>query len=444
LVEVDLAASYVPHVSQLPFHRDAERVKFRLISGGTGSGKSFAGVAEDLYWYIRHPGIVGYVFEPTYKMIDRIVVPTLNNLLGVPFWQNPIVEDFNRGRMNIRFFNGSTLWLVSLDDPEQAEGGNVDFAHADEARLVKPEAKWETAWRVIQRRLRGSAGSKYPTGAWVTTTPNQPGSALYNFFENPKTKSPEAKVYRIHLDDNIHLSPEFREGIKREHSGSLYKRFVEGLFAGDVDVTFPFDYSIHVQLFEEQFRKNGLSFPPKHVNDRGRRETHLFGDVAYGVDFGWTDPNCILAVMFDGDRRAFVLEEVYENRLSDSDIADRCIEMREKWGDGTFWCDPAAPDTIDFLRKERIRVKPGNRNRDEGIREIGGRLQDAGDGRHRLYVGERCINLIEELQSYNMERKGFDHAVDALRYCLLSGKKARNTVWGLGSLDQVRGGRRRW
>jgi len=424
MVSVDLREAYTPHATQLPFHQDAEKVKYRGLFGGTGSGKSFAGVAEDVYWCLRHPGIVGYIFEPTYKMIDRIVIPTLNVLLGVPFWQNPVIEAFNRGRMNIRFYNGSTLWLMSLDDPEQAEGGNVDFAHADEARLVKPEEKWQTAWRVIQRRLRGSAGTKYPTGAWVTTTPNQPGSALYNFFENPKTKSPEAKVYRIHLDDNVHLSPEFREGIKREHSGSLYKRFVEGLFAGDVAATFAFDYAEHV----------------------GKFVMPEFGDVAYGVDFGWTEPNCIVVVMFDNDRRAFVVDEVYENRLSDSDIAGKCHELVDKWGEGRFWCDPASPDTIEYLRRERIDAKPANRNRDEGIREIGGRLHDADDGRHRLYVQDTCINLIDELQSYNMERKGYDHAVDALRYCLLSGKKRRDAIWGLGSLDRGHPmrGRRPW
>ncbi|GAF96583.1 unnamed protein product, partial [marine sediment metagenome] len=240
---------YEPNSGQIPFHDAAMITKFRGLFGGTGSGKTLAGIVEDCRWCLKFPGIVGYIFEPTYKMIDRIVIPTLNNLFGIPFWNNPAIAAFNRGRMNIQFYNGSTLWLVSLDDPEQAEGGNLDFAHADEARLVKPEAKWETAWRVIMRRLRGSAGQKYPVGAWVTTTPNQPGSALYNFFENPKTRSPVADVFRLHLDDNIHLSPEFREGIKRDHSGSLYKRFVEGLFAGDVAATFTFDYAEHVAKF---------------------------------------------------------------------------------------------------------------------------------------------------------------------------------------------------
>lgn len=395
---VNLAEKYAPHRSQAPFHADAGGVKFRGLFGGTGSGKTLAGIVEDVYWCLRHAGIVGYVFEPTFGMIDRNIVPHLNRLLGVPFWESPLIEDFNRGRMNVRWFNGSVLWFISLDRPEGAEGGNIDFAHVDEARLVKPEENWVTAWKVIQRRLRGSGMGDFPIGAWVTTTPNKPGSALYNFFENPKTKNPDARVYRMHLDDNEENLPGgYIEDIKREHSGSLYKRFVEGLFAGDDRTTFPFDYSVHVQGFE-------------------RPE---FGDVSYGVDFGWTDPTCILAVMFDGDRRAFVLEEVYENRLPNASIADRCFEVQERWGDGVFWCDPRSPDTIDFLRREGIEAKKGNSHRDEGIREIGGRLKDAGDGMHRLYVSDRCVNLIDEIQVFNDEGRGRDHAVDALRYCLM-------------------------
>ena len=134
MTTVDLRETYTPHPKQLLFHQDAEVVKYRALFGATGSGKSFAGVAEDVYWCLRHPGIVGYIFEPTYKMIDRIVIPTLNVLLGVPFWQNPVIADFNRGRMNITFYNGSTLWLVSLDDPEQAA---YSYRRSDDMPLLE-------------------------------------------------------------------------------------------------------------------------------------------------------------------------------------------------------------------------------------------------------------------------------------------------------------------
>ena len=72
-------------------------------------------------------------------MIRRILFPTLESkdLLGCPypFEKNPHVVEFSRGDMRLTFSNGSQWWFVSLDDPERAEGPNVDYIHVDEARL---------------------------------------------------------------------------------------------------------------------------------------------------------------------------------------------------------------------------------------------------------------------------------------------------------------------
>jgi len=219
--------NYKPHLTQKPFHQERHQWKYRLLCGGTGSGKTYAGVVEDLYWCYTYPGIVGYIFEPSYPMVRRILLPTLQRLLGYPIESNKTVAQFSRGDMRITFINGSTLWLGSLDDPERAEGPNIDFIHVDEARLIK---KFDIAWRVVQRRLRGSGGG-YPVGAWITTTPDAPGSTLFKFFEDPHERDPDARIYRMRLDDNIYLTQDYIDAVKRAHTGGLYKRFVEGLFA---------------------------------------------------------------------------------------------------------------------------------------------------------------------------------------------------------------------
>ena len=361
---------------------------------------------EDLYWCLNYPGIVGYIFEPTYPMVRRILLPTLQNLLGFPIESNPAVANYSRGDMKITFINGSTLWMGSLDDPERAEGPNIDFIHVDEARLIK---KFETAWRVIQRRLRGSGGG-HPVGAWVTTTPDNPGSPLFNFFEHPEKRDIEARIYRMTLDDNIHLEPGYIAAVKRAHTGGLYKRFVEGLFADVSAGTFDFDYSVHVQSYrftEEDKRK-----------------------VVYGVDFGWTNPSAVIAIGLDGDGRAYVIEEVYASRLSEADLITECDLMQEKHGKGTFWCDSSEPRTITALRRARLDAKPNKSKRDDGIREIGGRFKDPGDGRRRLYISPECVNLIEELQLYNADKKEFDHAVDALRYAVMGAKTRPGMIEG--------------
>ncbi len=393
---MEIKIPYRPHEGQLRFHKERYKYKYRLLCGGTGSGKTFAGISEDLYWLLVHAGIVGYVFEPTYPMVKRILIPTLEDLLGVPLERNPLIEVFNKGDMRIDFVNGSRLWMGSLDNPERAEGPNIDFIHVDEARLIR---NFETAWRVIQRRLRGS-GKGHPIGSWVTTTPDHPGSPLYNFFEGPE-HDPESRVYRMSLMDNVHLDQGYIDAVKRAHTGGLYKRFIEGVFA-DVSLgSFNFDYAVHVQQFDEHYNPEAIK------------------QLIYGVDFGWTNPAAIMTIAVDGDGRAYILDEFYKNQTPEAELTEEAKTFLEDHGQGRLFCDRSEPRTINEFRKAGLKAYPDKSKRDDGIRELGGRFQDAGDGMRRIYIHPDCVNLISELQTYDADRKENDHAVDALRYGLM-------------------------
>ena len=129
----------------------------------------------------------------------------------------------------------------------------------------------------------------------------------------------------------------------------------------------------------------------------------------------------------DGDGRAFVSDEIYSTRLSEDDLIVECELLKLKWGNGTFWCDASEPRTITALRRAGLDARPNKTKRDDGIRELGGRFKDAGDGRSRLYISPSCVNLIEELQLYSPKVKEHDHAVDALRYAMM-GSKNRGEV----------------
>jgi hypothetical protein len=215
------------------------------VFAGTGAGKTLCGLAEDIRWCRENTGIVGYVFEPTYPMVKRILLPTLERdlLLGCPVESNEFVSKFNRADMCLEFKNGSRLWFGSLDDPEKSEGVNIDFAHLDEPRLMR---HFDVCWNVIRRRLRGSNQNiPYPRGAWVTTTPDTPGSCLFNFFENPLTKNPLGKIYRWSIFENPNLPRQFLEEMKRTHSGGYAERFLYGRFAEIAQGSFPFDSTVH-------------------------------------------------------------------------------------------------------------------------------------------------------------------------------------------------------
>ena len=380
------------------FHLGRYQVFARLISAATGGGKTLAGAFDAVMYAYQNPGSVSYWFEPNFKMVKRNLIPALDHelLLGKPFYSHPWVSNYNRTDSRIDWRNGSQSWLIGLDDPESAEGPNVDYIWGDEVRLL---GKPDVAFDVWIRRLRGSIPGKYHICLSCTTTPNEPGSVIFNHFEHPELKLENSKVYRWDIDANIYLTEEAKNRIKRAHTGGMYDRFVLGRFAAVGEGTFSFDSTIHTF---------------KSIDKA------VIKQVIYGVDFGWTNPSAIIAVGYDGDGRTYVLEEFYQARVHVETLIQEAKEMQQQWGSGIFYCDSSEPRTIEEMRLAGIDAVANKSKREEGFREVGGRLIKQADNRYRLMINESCVNLIFEMQVFQESKKENDHAVSALRYALAS------------------------
>lgn len=397
--------SATPH--QHLFHLARYFFPYRGVFCGRGSGKTVCGLAEALMQATEYPGSVGYVFSPNFPMMRRNIFPTLSApfLLGNPFWNNPGIREWNKADSSLTLENGSEIWFVSLDSPERAEGANIDWAYVDEARLIR---KFDEAWMSITARLRGSGKCKKPMlrNAYVTTTPDHPGSALFNIFENPKTVNYRLTMsFRWSIYDNPKLDRNYLESMEHYNTGAYAKRFIFGEFAEVGGVTFDFDST-----------RNVCDSVPQLYN------------IRYGVDFGWTNPSAIVVVGFDADGRAWVLDEFYEPRIRTEELISEAKLLVAKHGDGVLVCDRSEPGTIAELQRAGLKATPDDSKREDGIREIGSRLKDAGDGKPRLLISTRCINLISELQTYDEKIKENDHAVDALRYAIAGFSYARGRV----------------
>ena len=407
---------YVPDAGQqLEFHAARDIYRFRAAICGTGAGKTICGLAEAITWAKLYPGSIGWIFEPTFPMVRNILIKTLEKrwLLGYPMEANPDIIRFNKSIMRVSWRNGSEFWFGSLEDPERAEGPNIDYAMIDEARLVRD---LKVALRVVRRRLRGSEPSnKWPTALWITTTPDAPRSELHNFLENPKTRNPESKVFRWSIYENEHLPKDYIRDVERGHHGGLAEQFIWGRFAAVGAGTIPFDYSLHV-IEPGQFNKA------------------IIREWLYAVDFGWNNPSCILVIGFDRDGRAYVVDEYYEARVTMDRVLAEAKAFIERYGPGTFYCDPTALQTIKWLCDNGLDAVKSEPKRDEGIRFMAGYFPKAGDNRPRIYILSHCVNLIAELQVYDETKKEFDHAVDPLRYGLGSKMKREGPVdaWILG------------
>jgi len=328
-------------------------------------------------------------------------------LLGHPIDNNPIVSTYNKSENLIQFIDGQSLWFGGLEEPQFAEGANVDVVLLDEAQYIR---KFAESQDVVLRRLRGSGKTERDITASIVTTsppPLIPNCRLYDFYENPEKRNCDSKVYRWSMLDNTFLPEKYKQEIIATHHGNLAKRFIDGLFAPVGIGSFDYDSIIH---------------------ERKYIELSTLRSVVYGVDFGWTNPSAIVAVGFDGDGCAYVLDEFYQNRTQTETLIQELKEMLASYGQGKIICDRSAPATIDMLHTAGLNAVADESKRDDGIRELGGRFVVQGDAKPRIFIASKCVNLIHEVMVYNSEIKENDHAIDALRYAIMSVMMAKPDV----------------
>ena len=166
-----------------------------------------------------------------------------------------------------------------------------------------------------------------------------------------------------------------------------------------------------------------------------------------GVDFGYSTPFACLWVAFDSQTgRYYVYDEHYEaHRL----IGYHVARMNARWWKnedpmcGATYCDSSRPDLIQEMINLNVKAVPAQLAKEPGaisrrisfVRSL--MLPSPDDGKPRLYIHERCKNLIREIRGYHWSlpvgkdlRKHDspkdipvpwdDHCLDALAYCVFS------------------------
>tara|TARA_R100001460_G_scaffold26158_1_gene52834 strand:+ start:985 stop:2160 length:1176 start_codon:yes stop_codon:yes gene_type:complete len=150
--------------------------------------------------------------------------------------------------------------------------------------------------------------------------------------------------------------------------------------------------------------------------------------VAYGLDFGYTDPNACVAV-YKKDKDLYVKEIIYQNNLTNQDLAEilKPIVNRDE-----VICDSAEPKSIEELYRLGINAKPAAKGKDSILNGI--------DILKRYNINVvNSSNLKKEFRTYkwatdkngNSLQKpiGLDHLMDALRYVALIHLKEHNRGW---------------
>jgi phage terminase large subunit len=160
----------------------------------------------------------------------------------------------------------------------------------------------------------------------------------------------------------------------------------------------------------------------------------------YGLDFGYTnDPTAIVAIYYYNG--GYILDEIlYAKGMSNKQIADTLNDNPK----ALVVADSAEPKSIDEIKAFQVNITPTFKGRDSvrnGIQMVQG---------EKISVTSRSVNLISEYRNYlwktdrngvfitpNMPETDNDHAMDALRYGMVSIiKKKRRPEWVSNFPDQ--------
>lgn len=227
---------------------------------------------------------------------------------------------------------------------------------------------------------------------------------------------PGCYAIKTETADNPYLPQDYLDRINRL-TGVSFNRYVKGLWVGSDGMVYDlWDRDAMVCERDEQWSQ-----------------------VIIGMDAGYNNPAVMLVIGIDNDGNMHVLNEWYKTKQIEPDIIKEARLLHEAYGVEAFIYDPSAAALAAGMRAQGLHMQAAQNDIQEGLQSVRSRLVVSGDGRHRLSVDPSCENLIREFESYenkkdpstgmytDVPKKENDHAMDALRYAIVS-------VDGLGAV----------
>lgn len=355
--------------------------KYPAFIAGIGSGKTTIGAVKALLRI--HEGD-GMIVAPTYPMLRDATQHTLFGLLN----EAGVKYEFNKVENECRIL-GHRIIFRTGDNPDRLRGPNMTWAWLDEAAMQKPGV-----WDIILGRLRVGKPS-----AWITGTP-----AGYNWVHQRWTAGDEQyQLINASTADNTYLPAEYIADLEASYSGEFAAQELRGQFVAFEGLIYTeFDRGLHVRDFE--------------VGEGWQR--------IRSIDFGYTNPFVCLWGAVDHDGRLYVWDEHYRRRALMSEHAEA---IRARGPVDLSVADHDAQDVAE-LREHDIDSSRAKKDVMLGIQKVKARFEPQADGKPRLFIHGRCVNLLKEIGAYRWREnaakeepvKENDHAMDALRYMVMA------------------------
>jgi len=363
--------------------------QFIIVVCGSQSGKTFLGATWARTQMQENGKKNGLISAPTYKVLNQ---STLDKLFSMYPELRPYYKE---QKQEICLPEGGKVFVRSADQPLGIEGMTIDWGWLDEYGQAS-----RLAWTVCKTRVSTTGGR-----LMVTTTPYAL-NWLYEDCYKPwlEKTDPRIDLFTWNSITNPHFKPEHYKAEKAVLSPEEFGRRYEGKFTRMAGMVYP-DFS------------DSMIEKPSDI-----KPIETFA----GVDFGFTNPACVLVIQRNKDNHFWVVDEWYEAGRDQPEINDICNLFKRKHNFNLFYPDIAEPDRILSMKRAGLVPRDANKDVEFGIDRVRQLIRQ-----DRLRIFDNCQNLIDELHTYHYPEdieKGIketpvkekDHACDALRYAIAS------------------------
>lgn len=424
-------AGEVVHQKQMEFHKCLKRN--RWVFGGNRTGKTECGAVETV-WLARgnHPfrknkkNVSGWVVSLSNQVQRDVAQSKIMHYLDKRWVKEIVMREGRKASAESgvidyilveNVFGGlSRIGFKSCDQGrEKFQGTSLDFVWFDE----EPP---EDIYKECRMRVLDKKGILFGT-----MTPLKGLTWVYEDIFLNSGNDPEIWHEFISWQDNPYLDKEEIEGLKTTLSEDELESRCDGKFKTNGGMVYPeFDESVHV-------------IEPFNV------PVDWYDNIA--IDPGLSNPLSAHWYAQDFDGNIYVIREHYEAKQSIDYHAQKILEICNhlNWHTGlggrvSALIDSAAnqrtlastKSVTELFFERGIAVNP-NVNKDlfSGISVVKSYLKSA-DGQTKLFIFKNCPNLIREMKGYfwgsgDVPIKRDDHALDELRYYLMSKKQSAKT-----------------
>lgn len=376
-----------------PFFETTKR--YAILYGGAGSGKSYAAAQKVLYRTLGEAGLNTLVVRKVAATLRHSVYALVKRQIEKEGLASLFASNDTLMELTCRL-NGNKIIFKGLDDPEKLKSideiGQIWIEEATELSELQTPDGLKSDIDQLDLRLRGEAG--YYKQLILTFNPVSVRHWIKKKFID--VQRDDVFVLKTTYRDNPFIDKEYRAVMERlrEQNYEYYRVYALGEWGSLSGLVYP-NYKIVKDV-------------PKYY------ETTLLG-----IDFGYNHPFAVVQVFLDG-KKLYIDEVFYASEVENSSVIETVKRSRPDLLAVRGFADAARPDLISEWRRNGFNVQKAVKSVFEGIQKVKS---------YELYVTERSVNVLDELQTYSWKQDKFgntldepvkfhDDAMDAIRYAL--------------------------